>query len=396
LAEEDYYGGPPFLVDDASTHWTEPHQLYTWWKNNVERKVKYKVLQEDATYSGPDHRRAARARWCAVVVSLAEVIRCSSGSTLQAKTLLNVAANFEARRSHPEITGSPELSHFGVGVVPYHLPSFKYQLGGKTQSPPLTKMPDGFHETTLHGGDGPVSLLKNLVPPTSPRGTPSSGYNINGVGHSSHGRDTPQNLLGPPQLLLGDGQSLTSSSSTPNGYFVRQLPPWTEELDLAKIMQGHTPNLNAAWKEEAARAKEALAHKRALFKERSDQIKAASANPQKGYQQAFPLKLFDLVTEQNNEIIGWLPDGHAFKVRHMENFVNIILPAYFKRESFHSLPIPSLPPPSHLAQMRISRAFNDNSIYMASAARKSRTKAHTITSTSRRGKGISPLVSGDF
>jgi hypothetical protein len=326
IAEEDYYGGPPFIVHDASTHWTEPHQLYTWWKNNVERKVKYKVLQEDATYIGPDHRRSARARWCAVVVSLAEVIRCSSGSTLQAKSLLNIA-NFEAARKNlPEATGSPELSHFGVGMVPYHLPSFQYHKGAKFHSPQLQ---DGFHDPAP---EGPIaSLIKNLVP-NSPRGGTTAVSKMNGATQSTQGRDTPQSLLGAPQLLLGDGHNLTSSSTTPNGYFVRQLPPWTEELDLAKIMQGHTPNLNSAWKEEAARAKEALAHKRALFKERSDQIKAASVNPQKGYQQAFPLKLYDLVTEQNNDIIGWLPDGNAFKVRHMENFVNIILPAYFKRK----------------------------------------------------------------
>ena len=59
-AEEEYYGGPIFIFDDASTHWTEPHQLYTWWKNNIERRSKFKVLTSDAHYTGNDPRKSAR------------------------------------------------------------------------------------------------------------------------------------------------------------------------------------------------------------------------------------------------------------------------------------------------------------------------------------------------
>ena len=81
VAEETYYGGPPFVHHDPSTHWSEPHQLYTWWKNNVERRSKFKVLQEDTKYKGLDPKRLQRARWCEAVVALSEVIRASSGSS---------------------------------------------------------------------------------------------------------------------------------------------------------------------------------------------------------------------------------------------------------------------------------------------------------------------------
>jgi hypothetical protein len=57
---EAAFGGPPFFIDDAQTHWTDPLQLYTWWKNNIERKSKFKVLQEDVQYTGPDSRKAQR------------------------------------------------------------------------------------------------------------------------------------------------------------------------------------------------------------------------------------------------------------------------------------------------------------------------------------------------
>ena len=60
LAEEIYYGGSPFNIADPSTHWCEPHQLFTWWKNNVERRTKFKVHQDDAAYKDGDARKTAR------------------------------------------------------------------------------------------------------------------------------------------------------------------------------------------------------------------------------------------------------------------------------------------------------------------------------------------------
>ena len=55
-----YYGGPSYDIRDPTTHWSEPHQLYTWWKNNVERKTKFKILQNDAAYQGIEIRRLQR------------------------------------------------------------------------------------------------------------------------------------------------------------------------------------------------------------------------------------------------------------------------------------------------------------------------------------------------
>lgn len=72
---------PPFYEQDESTYWTEPHQLFTWWKNNVERRSKFRVIQNDALYVGKEPRRIARANWCQAVVYLTDTIRAYSGST---------------------------------------------------------------------------------------------------------------------------------------------------------------------------------------------------------------------------------------------------------------------------------------------------------------------------
>ncbi len=58
--EEEYFGGPPFDLSDPATYWCEPSQLYTWWKNNIERRSKFKVLVNDAFYNGFDGRRTSR------------------------------------------------------------------------------------------------------------------------------------------------------------------------------------------------------------------------------------------------------------------------------------------------------------------------------------------------
>ncbi len=59
-SEDAYFGVPGFLEADASTYWSEPHQLFTWWKNNVERKSKFRGMQEEMLYQGSDQRRLQR------------------------------------------------------------------------------------------------------------------------------------------------------------------------------------------------------------------------------------------------------------------------------------------------------------------------------------------------
>ena len=85
----------------------------TWWKNNVERKSKFNILQNDAKYIDDndeailaadvvvDNRKLQRARWCRLVISLAGVIRTSAGSSGGSKSALEarIAANVICRQS---------------------------------------------------------------------------------------------------------------------------------------------------------------------------------------------------------------------------------------------------------------------------------------------------------
>ena len=46
----------------------------------------------------------------------------------------------------------------------------------------------------------------------------------------------------------------------------------------------------------------------------------------------FAQKLFTLVEEEDNEIVEWLPDGLAFRVKDIQRFSCEVLEKYFNRE----------------------------------------------------------------
>ena len=167
-AEESYYGGPTFIENDASTHWTEPHQLYTWWKNNIERRTKFRTLQADALYAGKEPRCIARARWCEAVIALTEVIRASSGymnnlrSEQSAHSLdrfTKIHYNHEAKGkvdvsysaldnkdaadvSEPQIAYADEEEPSRRGYLPFPLKMYDLLMSGEGQ-PDISWTPDG-------------------------------------------------------------------------------------------------------------------------------------------------------------------------------------------------------------------------------------------------------------
>ncbi len=48
--------------------------------------------------------------------------------------------------------------------------------------------------------------------------------------------------------------------------------------------------------------------------------------------QPFPVKLFDLVSQEEKSIVGWTGTGTGFSIRDMDKFENRILPKYFNRK----------------------------------------------------------------
>ncbi len=53
----------------------------------------------------------------------------------------------------------------------------------------------------------------------------------------------------------------------------------------------------------------------------------------RGGPQLFAQKLFTLVEEEDSDIVEWLPDGLAFRVKDIQRFSCEVLEKYFNRES---------------------------------------------------------------
>jgi HSF-type DNA-binding len=61
---------------------------------------------------------------------------------------------------------------------------------------------------------------------------------------------------------------------------------------------------------------------------------------QQGHTVLFPWKLHEMLTCAENEgkddVVSWLPDGAAFKVHNVTDFVSKMLPSYFKQTKYKS------------------------------------------------------------
>lgn len=74
-ALSECYGGVCFDVDNLASYWHQPSQFYCWWKNNIERKSKFAILQRDASAAPFNMKQFLRRHFCSTVVVLATNIR---------------------------------------------------------------------------------------------------------------------------------------------------------------------------------------------------------------------------------------------------------------------------------------------------------------------------------
>ncbi|KAJ1402490.1 HSF-type DNA-binding-domain-containing protein, partial [Ochromonadaceae sp. CCMP2298] len=56
----------------------------------------------------------------------------------------------------------------------------------------------------------------------------------------------------------------------------------------------------------------------------------------RNYANTFPAKLYDLVSNEGEGVVGWHAYGTSFQVRDMERFVSEVLPKHFKHNNFTS------------------------------------------------------------
>lgn len=86
-------GGTVFDSDNISTYWSDPRQLLTWWKNNVERTNKRSYYLKEATYTGNDANKILNSTFCSKVLAL-------SNDILQKKKIVKQAAKKKETKDH--------------------------------------------------------------------------------------------------------------------------------------------------------------------------------------------------------------------------------------------------------------------------------------------------------
>jgi HSF-type DNA-binding len=59
---------------------------------------------------------------------------------------------------------------------------------------------------------------------------------------------------------------------------------------------------------------------------------ALYASGKRGAPQAFPRRLYEILEEETQEIIGWVKDGEGFMIMDMGRFIHQTLVKYFRRE----------------------------------------------------------------
>jgi hypothetical protein len=217
LTEEAYYGGPRYIDSDTSSFWSEPQHFHNWWKNSVERRSKFKVMQEDSLYNGMGVRMGQRARFCISVMNLSERIRLYCGYTAPRSFYPT-----EAPGAEDEERARPPALH--PSMLPY-LPQHHVMMTN----------------------DMPFPGLKEAEKPTQ------------------------QQQQGQAMLLP-------------------------------------TPK-NAG---------------------------SLSVLSYRNYANTFPAKLYDLVSNEGEGVVGWHAYGTSFQVRDMERFVSEVLPKHFKRKKIYS------------------------------------------------------------
>jgi len=161
----DDYGGPPFLYNDPTTHWTESTQLYTWWKNNVERRNKFALLHEDSQYSGTDGRRLARGRWCAAVLHLSECIRASSGNNCVSSAHLGLASSKLKHSAAHNISA-------GIGGSAACIGGSAAGIGGGVPSTLVNRVPSPLEDQSADGNKLRASLSEHAIPTPAPTPAP--------------------------------------------------------------------------------------------------------------------------------------------------------------------------------------------------------------------------------
>lgn len=275
------------------------------WKNNVERKAKFKILQDDAMYRGHEVKKAQRALWCQVLVALIEIVRSFSGSSAIARNVNITRIRGTAEEKSIEAQIKLESQMRKKFIVDQH-------ASEKHETAHAIAETQGF-DSSCRQFVMTEEKPKNETADAKKRGIDVINQRIweNGQ-HSKHIWDERAYSQHEAESVIAQGQGLNQVCPQ---FMMRSI----EERGLnGKKAKGYVLGVTQGIEQtpECTGVKNLTRHS-----------KFVTTNP-------FPVILFDIVTNEDPSIIGWNSNGTQFKIRNFRKFIYNVLSTHFSHSNF--------------------------------------------------------------
>lgn len=293
-ADRDIVGGIIFHIANPRTYWTDANQFLGWWKNNIERKLRFREIENEASSDlsslisrKQDEMKLQRVRWCQRLVTLVREIKSivgghqsqtqpSSGQRPMAALMASYSAAAAAAASAAAVA---------------------------TGASPVAASPS----PTTFAGTSSGGSMTHVAPVTAASEVPTA------VIAAADMTATPDALAGPPSFVVdngGDGGDQPSS---------------TAAITTASAAAHHVDaSTGPATSEASPRSLSTVAVTTAPPSSSIDVYE----------EKHFILRLFDVVSDDAVSSLHWYSDGASFFVLDPSLFVYRTLPKHFKRKFF--------------------------------------------------------------
>lgn len=299
-ADRDIVGGIIFHIANPRTYWTDANQFLGWWKNNIERKLRFREIENEASSDlsslisrKQDEMKLQRVRWCQRLVTLVREI----------KSIVGGHQSQSQHSSGPRPMAALMASYSAAAAASASAAAMA------TGASPVAASPS---PTAFAGTSSAVSMT-HTAPVMAASEMPTA------VKAAADMTTTPDALAGSTSFVSDDGgggdgdQPLSTTAITHHvDESTDRIPPATSEAS--------PPNLSTA----------AVTTAPPSFPDIYDE-------------KQFVLRLFDVVSDETISSLHWYSDAASFFVLDPSLFVYRTLPKHFKRK-FCS-PSSSSPPP---------------------------------------------------
>lgn len=299
-ADREIVGGIIFHIANPRTYWTDANQFLGWWKNNIERKLRFREIENEASSDlsslisrKQDEMKLQRVRWCQRLVGLVREIKAIVGGH-QAQLQQSSGHKPMATMMMGSSSGSAPVSAAAYAAAYASVNASASAVVTGTSPTATSSLPASSAVSMAHAGP---AVAASEMAPAAVRTTVDLTA-------------TPDAFAGPSSLVA-DGSDGDKTL-------------WTTVVPTADESAGYVP---PAASEAAAPSSLSTAPAAAVLT-----APPTSSNLDDFDEKHFVLRLFDVVSDDTIASVHWHSDGASFFVLDPSLFVYRTLPKHFKRK----------------------------------------------------------------